>query len=72
MICEEVFFCCWEINFSGCFLYVLDLIILCLKLRFFLNYFMFENNFIDCFEEEDINVFCILIEYVCFFLFNVI
>lgn len=72
MTCEEVSFRCWETNFSGCLLYVLDSIISCLKSRFLPNYFMLENNLIDCLEEEDINVLCTSIEYVRLFPSNAI
>lgn len=72
MTCEEVPFRCWETNFSGCLLYVLDSFISCLKSRFLPNYFMLENNLIGCLKEEDINVLCTTIEYVRLFPSNAI
>lgn len=72
MICEIIFLGVWEINFSGCVLQVLNNLLFCLKCRFFLNYFILENNFIDCYREDDIIILCNIIEYICLFFFSII
>lgn len=72
MICEEILFIVWVKNFSGCVLYVLDFLVICLKERFFLYYFILENNFLDCFRDDDINILCIIIKYICIFFVSVI
>lgn len=72
MICEIIFLGVWEINFSGCVLYVLSLLLLCLKVKFFFYYFILENNFFDCCKEDDIGIMFIIVEYICFFFISVI
>lgn len=72
MACEEMPTCVWETHFSGCVLYVLDSLLSCLKSRFLPNYFIPENNLIDCQKEEDINTLCTIIEYIRLFPANTI
>lgn len=72
MVCEEILFRFWEMNFSGCILDVLRLLLFCLKGRFFFNYFMLKSNFIDFFREDDLISLCFIFEYMCEFFVNVI
>lgn len=72
MACEEMPNCVWETHFSGCVLYVLDCLLSCLRSRFLPNYFIPENNLIDCHKEEDMNTLCTIIEYVRLFPANAI
>lgn len=72
MVCEEILFRFWEMNFSGCILDVLRLLLFCLKGRFFFNYFMLKSNFIDFFREDDLISLCFIFEYICEFFVNVI
>lgn len=72
MVCEEILFRIWEMNFSVCVLNVLGLLLFCFKVRFFFNYFMLKSNFIDIIREEDFNFLCIICEYICEFFVDVI
>lgn len=72
MACEEMPNSVWETHFSGCVLYVLDCLLSCLRSRFLPNYFIPENNLIDCHKEEDISTLCTIIEYVRLFPANAI
>lgn len=72
MVCEEILFRIWEMNFSVCVLNVLGLLLFCFKVRFFFNYFMLKCNFIDIIREEDFNFLCIICEYICEFFVDVI
>lgn len=72
MVCEEILFRFWEMNFSGCILDVLRLLLFCLKGRFFFNYFMLKSNFIDFFREDDLISLCFIFEFMCEFFVNVI
>lgn len=72
MVCEEILFRIWEMNFSGCILNVLGLLLFCFKGRFFFNYFMLKSNFIDFFREDDLISLCFIFEYMCEFFVNVI
>lgn len=72
MVCEEILFRVWEMNFSVCVLNVLGLLLFCFKVRFFFNYFMLKFNFIDIIREEDFNFLCIICEYICEFFVDVI
>lgn len=72
MVCEEILFRIWEMNFSGCILDVLGLLLFCLKGRFFFNYFMLKSNFIDLFREDDLISLCFIFEFMCEFFVNVI
>lgn len=72
MVCEEILFRIWEMNFSVCVLNVLGLLFFCFKVRFFFNYFMLKCNFIDIIREEDFNFLCIICEYICEFFVDVI
>lgn len=72
MACEEIPPNAWVKNFGGCVLYVLDSLVTCLKERFLPNYFIPENNLLDCFREDDVNTLCIIIEYIRIFPASVI
>lgn len=72
MVCEEILFRFWEMNFSGCIFDVLRLLLFCLKGRFFFNYFMLKSNFIDFFREDDLISLCFIFEFICEFFVNVI
>lgn len=67
MACETIPSGVWETNFSGCVLYVLNNLLSCLKRRFLPNYFIPENNLIDCHREDDITTLCNIIEYIRLF-----
>lgn len=72
MACEKMASSDWETNFSGCILYALDYLLSCLKSRFLPNYFIPENNLIDCHREDDISTMCTLIEFLRLFPTNAI
>lgn len=67
MTCETIPSGVWETNFSGCVLQVLNNLLSCLKRRFLPNYFIPENNLIDCHREDDIITLCNIIEYIRLF-----
>lgn len=72
MACEKIQSDNWETNFSGCVMHVLTSLLLCFKSRFLPDYFIPENNLIDCHREDDITTICALIEYIRLFPANVI
>lgn len=72
MACEKVPSGAWETNISGCVLYMLDSLLSCLKAKFLPNYFIPENNLIDCHRDEDINTLCVVVEYIRLFPASVI
>lgn len=67
LVCEELFCRVWDVNFSGCFLYVLGLLLLFLKVNFFFDYFILERNFIDFYRKDDIGILCCIVEYIWLF-----
>ena len=66
-VCEEMPSGAWETNFGGCVLYVLDVLLACLKARFLPHYFIPERNLIDCYREDDINTLITNVEYIRLF-----
>lgn len=70
--CEEMPSSVWETNFCGCLLFVLGSLLSCLKARFLPNYFIPENNLIDCHSEYDVYTLCTIVEYIRLFPANVI
>lgn len=67
MACEELSCRAWDIDFSGCLLYVLGSLLSFLKANFLPDYFIPEMNLIDSHREDDIGTLCSIVEYIrCF------
>ncbi|XP_062598245.1 uncharacterized protein LOC134259663, partial [Saccostrea cucullata] len=62
--CEEIPSNFWNVNFSGCVLFVLSKLLICLKHKFLPHYFIPQNNLIDCFSTEEIDTICVCVESI--------
>ncbi|XP_062578053.1 uncharacterized protein LOC134239939 [Saccostrea cucullata] len=62
--CEDIPSNFWNVNFSGCVLFVLSKLVICLKHRFLPHYFIPQSNLIDCFSVEEIDTICVYVESI--------
>lgn len=67
LACEELSCRAWDVNFSGCFLYVLGSLLSFLKANFLPDYFIPERNLIDSHRKDDIGTLCCIVEYIRLF-----
>ncbi|XP_062620268.1 uncharacterized protein LOC134281845 [Saccostrea cucullata] len=65
--CEKLPQHAWETNIGGCFLFVISLLLACLKKRFLPHYFIPSNNIIDCYSSEEIDTLCVYVEAIRLF-----
>ena len=67
MALEDIPSSAWETSFSGCVLFVLDKLLECYKKKHIPNFFIPEQNHLDCFPEEDFSILITHLEFIRLF-----